>query len=32
MLLNTDLEKDDLLNKEYKVLDKGFIKLVDYME
>ncbi|UPA15625.1 FAD-dependent thymidylate synthase [Borrelia turicatae] len=29
--MNTDIEKDDLLNKEYKVLDKGFIKLVDYM-
>ncbi|UPA19050.1 FAD-dependent thymidylate synthase [Borrelia puertoricensis] len=29
--MNTDIEREDLLNKEYKVLDKGFIKLVDYM-
>ncbi|ANF34555.1 FAD-dependent thymidylate synthase (plasmid) [Borrelia turicatae] len=29
--MNTDIEKDDLLNKEYKVLDKGLIKLIDYM-
>ncbi|QBK63975.1 thymidylate synthase (FAD), partial (plasmid) [Borrelia miyamotoi] len=23
--------REDLLNKEYRVLDKGFIKLIDYM-
>ncbi|UVY98975.1 flavin-dependent thymidylate synthase (plasmid) [Borrelia hermsii] len=29
--MNTEIEKEGLLNQEYKVLDKGFIKLIDYM-
>lgn len=30
-LLNTEIEKESLLNQEYKVLDKGFLKSIDYM-
>ncbi|ATQ15404.2 FAD-dependent thymidylate synthase (plasmid) [Borrelia miyamotoi] len=30
-LLNSVNEREYLLNKEYRVLDKGFIKLIDYM-
>ncbi|AHH14673.1 Thymidylate synthase thyX (plasmid) [Borrelia hermsii MTW] len=30
-MLNTEIEKESLLNQEYKVLDKGFLKSIDYM-
>ncbi|BDU63434.1 hypothetical protein BOFE_09740 (plasmid) [Candidatus Borrelia fainii] len=29
--MNTNMGREDLLNKDYKVLDKGFIKIIDYM-
>ncbi|QFP42482.1 FAD-dependent thymidylate synthase (plasmid) [Borrelia miyamotoi] len=29
--MNANMGREDLLNEEYRVLDKGFIKLIDYM-